>query len=57
MLAFGSRIEDAVYAPALDAEFEVTGIPALLIILAILAIFITGIVAIVRFIGRKAKGE
>ena len=42
MLAFGSRIEDAVYAPALAAEFEVTGIPALLIILAILAIFITG---------------
>jgi hypothetical protein len=37
------------------ASFHVTGLPALLIILAILAVFITGAVVIVRAIGRKAR--
>ncbi|MGO4604558.1 hypothetical protein [Terrabacter sp. 2YAF2] len=35
----------------------VTGFPALLIILAIMAVFVTGIVAIVRFLKRKATRE
>lgn len=34
----------------------VTGLPAVLIIVIVLAIFIIGIVAVVRFVGRKAKG-
>jgi hypothetical protein len=39
------------------ASATVTGIPAFLIILAILAVFIIGIVATIRFVGRKARGK
>lgn len=39
------------------AETTVTGVPALLIIVVVLALIIIGIVAVVRFIGRRAKGK
>jgi hypothetical protein len=37
------------------ASFHVTGLPALLIILVILALLVTGAFVIVRGIGRKAR--
>lgn len=37
-----------------DSSFQLTGIPALLVILAILALLVIGIVSVVRFIGRRA---
>ncbi len=37
------------------ASFRVTGLPAVLIILAVLTVLITGIVVIIRAVGRKAK--
>ena len=37
------------------ASFHISGLPAILIILAILAVLITGVVVIVRAAGRKAK--
>jgi hypothetical protein len=43
--------------PALAAEYRITGLPALLIMLVLLAIFIVGVVAIVRFVGRRARGR
>ncbi len=39
------------------AEGTITGLPAILIILVILALIVTGIVAVVRFLGRKARGD
>lgn len=39
------------------ASGKITGLPAILIILAILALIIIGIVSVVRYIGRKAKGD
>lgn len=41
----------------LGAGFRVTGIPALLIMLVILLIFIAGLVTIIRSVGRRAKGK
>ena len=41
----------------LAADFEVTGLPAVLIILAILALIIIGIVSVVRAISRKSRGR
>ena len=38
---------------ASSSHFQVTGLPALLIILAILALIVIGIVAVVKFIGRR----
>lgn len=35
----------------------VTGAPALLIILVILALIVIGIIAVVRFVGRKTRGK
>jgi hypothetical protein len=37
---------------ATQHSFRLTGIPALLIILAILALIVIGIVAVVKFLGR-----
>jgi L-asparagine transporter-like permease len=37
------------------AGFHLTGAPALVIILAILALIVVGIVATVRFVGGKAR--
>lgn len=39
------------------AEGTVTGLPALLIIVVVLALLVIGIVAVVRFIARKSKGH
>ncbi len=36
---------------------SVTGLPALLIILVLLALLITGVVVVVRAVGRKAKSK
>ena len=39
------------------AETTITGLPAILIILVVLALIVLGIVSVVRFLGRKAKGD
>lgn len=39
------------------AETTVTGVPALLIILAILALIIIGVIATIRFVARKTRNK
>lgn len=41
----------------LAAETTVTGVPALLIIVVVLALLVIGIVATIRFISRKARNK
>jgi F0F1-type ATP synthase assembly protein I len=45
------------YAAAHTKSVSVTGLPALLIILVLLALLITGVVVVVRAVGRKAKSK
>jgi hypothetical protein len=40
-----------------DSSFQLTGFPALLLILVLLALLVIGIVSVVRFVGRRARGE
>jgi hypothetical protein len=45
------------YVAAQTKSVSVTGLPALLIILVLLALLIVGVIVVVRFVGRKAKGK
>jgi hypothetical protein len=40
-----------------DSSFRLTGFPAVLLILLVLALLVIGIVSVVRFVGRRARGN